>query len=124
LVGRHRNLTSERLFQNRISGRGRSASLFQIDTPALRRAQGTLQLAAAGGGRLSADELVAQVVSKAKFAPADVTAALDALTATDLATRSDGEQVSVTDAGTALISEVRTKASGYRATFSEELAGR
>ncbi len=73
----------------------------------------SLQLTAAADGPVPADELVAQVANKAKFAPADVRAALEGLTRSDLVAGSAADLITVTEIGAGLVAELRAKAAGY-----------
>jgi len=81
----------------------------------------TLQLTAAADGPVRADELVAQVTNKAKFAAADVRAALEGLTRADLIAGSDAELITVTEVGATLVAELRAKAARYVSHAYEQI---
>lgn len=69
----------------------------------------TLQLAVAAGTGTRIADLVARVSGAAKYSPAVVETAIEALTGSGLLDRSAGEELAVTAAGTALVGELRAK---------------
>ena len=73
----------------------------------------TLQLAFSLDGGSSAAGLVARITSKARYAPAAVETAIDALAQGGLLERSPDEWVSVTSDGAVLIGELRAKVAQY-----------
>lgn len=73
----------------------------------------TLQLALSLDGGSAAADLVARVASKAKYLPATVESAIDALVRAGLLERSPDERVSVTPDGSALVGKLRMKVAGY-----------
>jgi DNA-binding MarR family transcriptional regulator len=73
----------------------------------------TLQLAFSLNGGSSAAGLVARVTSKAKYAPAAVETAIDALAQAGLLERSPDQWVSVTPVGAAFVGELRRKITRY-----------
>jgi hypothetical protein len=73
----------------------------------------TLQLASAAGAGTSVSDLVARVSAAAKFSPAVVEAAIEALTGAALLDRSADDKVTVTAAGTALVGQLRAKAAEF-----------
>jgi hypothetical protein len=75
----------------------------------------TLQLAIAAGGAVTASQLVSTVSGAAKFTPAAINTAIDALTGSGYLNRADDE-LTVTASGTALVSELRAKVTDFIGT--------
>jgi len=82
----------------------------------------TLQLAFSSNGGSSAADLVARVTSRAKYAPATVETAIDALARAGLLERSPDQWVGVTSVGAALIGELRAKIAQYIARAYGQIA--